>query len=284
MKIALYQMNIIWEEKEKNLKKVEAVLEMISGKNVDLLLLPEMSLTGFSMNTKVTGESCYETVKKIKDLVTKYGILVGVGWTKQLDENKCENHYSIIGPDEVDILEEDINGNMEMDELDIPMLFDYAKLHPFSYSGEDKYFKGGDYQDFLFYKGFNISGAICYDLRFPEIFQIMSKKAELIIVPANWPDKRINHWSKLLMARAIENQCYIAGINCVGEIGGVYYSGGSALLDPNGEVMLPDELIDYDNDESVMIYDLENDTDKIRNSFPVKKDRREELYIKLVNS
>ncbi len=293
MKVALFQMNIIWENKNENLRKLEDTLETLGKKNVDLILMPETSLTGFSMNTDLTGEDNFETVEKIKKLATKYGVAIGVGWTKRLgnkannassvkQENDksmtqalCENHYSIVGPDAVD----GYDGADNPDVLDVPMLLDYAKIHPFSYSGEDKYFVGGDYQDFLYFKDFNISTAICYDLRFPEIFQAMSKKADMIIVPANWPAARLEHWNKLLMARAIENQCYIAGVNCVGDIDGTNYAGGTKMINPQGDVMIPDELIGYENDEAVFIYNLKNDVEKIREAFPVKKDRRDDLYI-----
>ena len=316
MKLALYQMNIVWENKEENLSKIENALKSVSGRKIDLLLLPEMSLTGFSMNTGVTGESDYETVRKIKKFTTKYKVAIGVGWTKRIrkcsktstmdkqekDEHiakdLCENHYSILGPDEFEIagfehgnfasgfgesgFDEGINKE-GFQELDIPMMFDYAKIHPFSYSGEDRFFIGGEYQDYLYYKGFNLSAAICYDLRFPEIFQSMSKKAELIIVPANWPKVRIDHWDKLLVARAIENQCYIAGVNCVGEIGGVSYCGGTKLVNPNGDIVIPDEIESDDNKEKLLIYDIENDVENVREAFPVKKDRRENIYKSLMD-
>lgn len=296
MKVALYQMNIVWENKDENLKKLEDVLCTFGKRKVDLLLMPETSLTGFSMNTDVTGEENFETVEKVKRLATKYGVAIGVGWVKKINDDSndgshakkendksitqrmCENHYSIVGPDEAfDFGDED-----KPDILEVPMLLDYAKIHPFSYSGEDKYFVGGDYQDFLFYKDFNISTAVCYDLRFPEIFQTMSKKADMIIVPANWPAARISHWNKLLMARAIENQCYIAGVNCVGMIDGTNYEGGTMMINPLGEIVLPDEMIGYDNNEAVFIYDLENDVERAREAFPTKSDRREDLYLSLM--
>ena len=300
MKLALYQMNIVWENKEENLNKLENVLKTVSGRKIDLLLLPEMSLTGFSMNTDVTGESDYETVRKIKKLATEYKVAIGVGWTKRINDKSndllCENHYSIVGPDEVEEfgVTEDEKSNSclsydsginedDFDELDIPMMFDYANIHPFSYSGEDRFFTGGEYQDYLYYKGFNISAAICYDLRFPEIFQTMSKNSELIIVPANWPEVRIGHWDKLLVARAIENQCYIAGINCIGEIGGVTYCGGTMLVDPNGDTVIPDEIEGSDSGELVLIYEIDNDVENIREAFPVKKDRREKIYKSLMS-
>lgn len=117
---------------------------------------------------------------------------------------------------------------------------------------------------------------LCYDLRFPEIFQIASKKADVILVPANWPEARTEHWKCLLRARAIENQVYIFGINCVGKNNGLNYSGHSCIIDPNGKVL--EELSDR---EGVLSFELKNDVKKIRDGFPVKRDRREDLYSRL---
>ena len=334
MKIALFQMNIIWEDKKQNLSKLRTCLDKLRGMEVDLLLLPEMSLTGFSMNTNVTAEKNKETIAVIKELAKEYNISIGIGWTsltkdeylcidnsnlkdeKELNSTTlCENHYTIVTPEKEELI-------------------DYIKLHPFSYAGEDKYFKSGDKLEFANYLNFNISTAICYDLRFPEVFQIMSKKADIIIVPANWPKKRAEHWKALLIARAIENQSYIVGINCVGNINNIDYSGDSVIINPNGEIVKPIQVlkidfkcdnyqeskcdnyqdfkhdnyqdIKYDNyqdskpdnyqvdltdakdyvseqasfcsEEGIFIYEIKNDVEAFRNSFPVKKDRRESFY------
>lgn len=154
------------------------------------------------------------------------------------------------------------------------VLLEYIKIHPFSYAGEN----------IKFYKGNTISGCkieeckispfICYDLRFPEIFQIASKQAEIITVAANWPRSREDHWLTLLRARAIENQCYIIGINRVGVGDGLDYNGASIFVDPNGDILnkiiCKEELI-------VMDINLEK-INEIRNQFNIKNDRREDIY------
>lgn len=253
MRIALYQSEIIWENKSKNIEKLESVLNQVGKEQIDLILLPEMSFTGFSMNTEKTQEYENETITQIQELAKEYQISIGFGWVKAGKE-KAENHYSVVCKD----------GNI---------ISDYVKIHPFSYSGEDKKFVGGNNIGFFSLHGITFSTFICYDLRFPEIFQIASKKADAIIIPANWPARRSEHWKCLLQARAIENQVYIVAINCVGDVGGLYYSGDSCIINPNGEIL--QSVLDK---EQVIVEEIENDVSAFRMSFPVKKDRQEELY------
>lgn len=255
MRIAIFQNHISWENKEKNYLCLEQKLKELSDKCPQLVLLPEMSFTGFSMNTNLTGESSMETVSVISSYAKKHGVAIGFGWVKNCGE-KAENHYSIV----------DKSGSV---------ISDYVKIHPFSFSGEDKKFKGGEEINVFEFDGIKFSTFICYDLRFPEVFQIASKKAHVIIVPANWPRKRREHWKCLLRARAIENQVYIIGVNCVGDIGGVEYSGDSCVINPNGEV-----LIESFGEDSMIMYELLDDVDHFRNAFRVKDDRREEIYSK----
>lgn len=261
MRTALAEMHMVWEDKQKNIDKLLHILEGIKDKNVQLLLCPEMTFTGFSMNTKQTAEAGFETVNNMKELSKRYNIAIGFGWVKKGEDGEClcENHYTILS-----------------EKGDI--LLDYAKLHPFSYSGEDKYFKGGDSLSVCSLGEFCLGASICYDLRFPEIYQIMSNLADLIVVPANWPARRSNAWLTLLCARAIENQCYIVGINCRGTINEIAYSGNSVVISPEGSVLLPALELLFSGEDAVFIYDIKNDVKKIREAFPTKKDRRPEFY------
>lgn len=262
MKAALGQLQLQWEEKEANLKIVEAYLELLAEQGTELFLLPEMSLTGFSMRTERTKESRKETVCRVQKLSEKYRMAIGAGWVKDCG-TFCENHYSIVTP-EGEIL-------------------DAVKLHPFRFGGEAECFRGGDYLPVCEYKGFRIGVQICYDLRFPEPFQILSRQADLILVPANWPATRSAHWKCLLKARAIENMVYIAGINCAGEMGELFYSGDSRICAPDGSKLKKEllSLPDRCPKEQVQIYDLQNDIHSYRECFPVKEDRRETLYQRL---
>lgn len=262
MKAALGQLHLQWEDKQANLKTVEAYLELLAEKGTELFLLPEMSLTGFSMHTERTGEYAKETVCEIQKLSEKYHMAIGVGWVGA-GESLCSNHYSIVAPE--------------------GELLDMAKLHPFRFGGEAEHFQGGDSLPVCSYGGFCIGVQICYDLRFPEPFQILSKKADLILVPANWPAARSGHWKCLLKARAIENMVYVAGINCAGETGELFYAGDSRICAPDGTKLKKESICLPGRcpQEQVQIYELQNDVHRYRECFPVKEDRRETLYQRL---
>ena len=193
----------------------------------------------------------------MQQYAVQYHISIGFGWVKDCGE-KSENHYTIVNK----------AGKI---------ISDYAKIHPFSYSGEDIKFQGGNKIAVFELDNIKFSTFICYDLRFPEIFQAASKTANIIIVPANWPASRSEHWKCLLRARAIENQVYILAINCVGEVGGLHYSGDSCVINPNGEI-----LMELSGQEGVLEYELLDDVGDFRNSFQVKNDRREDLYCSLL--
>jgi len=254
MKAALAQTHIFWENKELNFNKVISFARLAKEKAADIIFFPEMSLTGFSMNTKATAEgSSQNTIEKTRELCRNEKIAVGIGWTKRGDK-KAENHYTVINR----------NGRI---------CSDYVKIHPFSYAGETDYFKGGNEIRYFEMGGYTWSTFICYDLRFPEIFQIASQKADIIVVPANWPAKREEHWKTLLKARAIENQCYVLGINCVGMIENVSYSGYTSAYSPNGMC-----LYELSNEEGLVFVELNHEELEICNSFPVKKDRKWKLY------
>ncbi len=251
-------MNIIWENKDKNIAKAENAMATAVENGTDILFMPEMSFTGFSMNTKKTAESNSYTIDKMKTLCKKYTIAVGFGWVKDCGE-KAKNCYTVI----------DKNGKI---------LSTYEKIHPFSYSGEDKYFEKGNQLTKYNVNGMDFSTVICYDARFPEIFQAISKDSDIktIVIPANWSAERACHWKALTKARAIENQVYIIAINCVGSIGGTEYSGESCIITPDGEVEK------YLYGEQLYFAQLDYDVEKLRQQFPVKQDRRIDLYKQLL--
>lgn len=253
MKVALYQMEIVWEDKEKNYQKLENILEKVKNEGVELLLLPEMSFTGFSMIIHHTKESGEESKIRVKKLCQMYQISIGFGWVKAVEE-KAENHYTLI--------------NERGEEIS-----DYIKIHPFSIAHEDKYFFKGESLSTCSLHGKGIASLICYDLRFPAVFQALGYETELVIVAANWPKIRREHWKCLLQARAIENQVYVLGVNCVGNLDGVEYSGDSCIINPNGEIL---KKIEYK--EGLIYAEIKEDVKAIRESFPVRRDRQIELY------
>jgi len=248
-------MNIAWENKENNLKNVENAVVQAAKNSADILFLPEMCLTGFSMNIGNTAENDFYTVNKMKNLCKIYNIALGFGWARTCGE-KAENCYTVL----------DNNGNE---------LSTYVKIHPFSYSNEDEFFQKGKFLTRYKINNTVFSTVICYDTRFPELFQGICKNQDVtaVVIPANWPAKRASHWRVLTKARAIENQVYILAVNCVGNIGGVEYSGDTCVINPNGEI-----IACCDSTQQIIYADLDYDIDKLRNSFPVSADRQIELY------
>ena len=253
MKIALVQSHIFWEDRDRNISNFE---DIVSGNpDAELFLLPEMSFTGFSMNTEATADRNLETVRRIRDIAVRCRTAIGFGWVRKAGE-KCENVYTTLAK----------NGEI---------ISEYVKIHPFSFSGEDKYFTGGDKLTVFRIGDIPFSAFICYDLRFPELFRQICENAHAVIVPANWPAKRSEHWKTLLKARAIENQVYVLAVNCIGEMNGLYYSGDSCVIDPLGNVLM--SLADQ---EGVLKFDLTDDTERYRNAFPVLRDIRTDFSLR----
>jgi len=247
-------MNMIWEDSNENMKKVEDFVKKASENKAELILFPEMALTGFTMNVHKLFMLEEEILSWIKKVAICNSINIGLGFAIRVDE-KGENKYVIVSKEG-------------------KILTEYTKIHSFSYAGEDKNYYSGDKICICKINEFKITPFICYDLRFPEIFQIASKEANLITVAASWPKLREEHWITLLKARAIENQCYIIGVNRVGLGAGLQYDGASIFVSPDGEI-----LNEINSEEGLIIKDLEiKRITEVRDRFDIKRDRREILY------
>lgn len=155
----------------------------------------------------------------------------------------------------------------------------YGKIHPFSLGGEDLIFTGGALVPTAAVEGFTLQAAVCYDLRFPELFRVhtgegAAHRVDLIAVPANWPESRREHWDVLLRARAIENQCFVVGVNCTGSQHGTRYAGGSCVVSPKGEV-----LANAGEGEGVVSAEISADHVKgWRRVFPALRDRKSQAF------
>lgn len=224
MKIGLLQFSPEWENKENNILKVKELLEKDTG-DTDLILLPEMTFTGFTMNTK----HCFED---IDGPAKKYLIHASSKLRKNIISGFIEKEE-----------ERFINTAIHFNEYGL-IAAKYKKIHPFSLGKEDEHYSAGNEIVITTIDKVKIGLSICYDLRFPELYRLYGKqRVDIIINIANWPEPRINHWKLLLRARAIENQCFAVGINRIGnDPAGMYYPGASAIYDPMGEeVLLADE-------------------------------------------
>ncbi|MCX6149868.1 MAG: carbon-nitrogen family hydrolase [Ignavibacteriales bacterium] len=249
MKIGLVQYNPVWEDKEANKDKLLLMVNQIT-KNVDLIIFPEMTLTGFTMKSSLFAESIDgESFQFFKTISQKLNsdIIAGV---IEIQEEKIFNSLIHISRSGV-------------------LINKYSKIHPFSFSGEDKKFAKGDAPRTTIVNDCKIGLSICYDLRFPELYRFYGKeKVHLIINIANWPIPRIEHWRTLLKARAIENQCYVIGVNRVGTDPKNQYNGFSSVFDPMGE-----EIVSLENEEKVVIAEIELEkVDQVRNKFPFLND------------
>ena len=258
MNIGLCQMDIEWQDKELNKLKCHKFIKEAKEKQVDLLIFPEMTLTGFSMNAELISEDTSlesETLSWFRSKALEFRINIGFGMVQK----KSSLYYN----------------NLCIISRDGSLLSSYSKIHPFSYGEEAKYYTGGENFITTTLENINIGSTICYDLRFPELFQILSCNSDAIIVIANWPEVRREHWITLLKARAIENQCYILGVNRVGLGNNIKYAGDSMIVSPLGEVLC--HLSSYEG----LIYSniLKEEVENIRSKFPLKKDRKEHLYI-----
>lgn len=250
VRIAIIQTSLFWEDKQANLKMLERKISDLDT-SVQLIILPEMFSTGFTMNAAALAESMDgEAVNWMRQLSKNKRVII-TGSLIIEEEGKYYNRLIWMMPD----------GNMGY----------YDKRHLFAYAGEDKHYHAGAKRFIASVNGMKINLQICYDLRFP-VWARQQDESEyhVLIYVANWPEKRRHAWKSLLMARAIENQCYVIGVNRVGEDGnGNKYSGDSCLIDPMGDI-----IYQKADAEEVFIYDLQKSTvAEVREKLPFLKDR-----------
>jgi len=214
LNIAIIQTNLVWENPKQNRIHFSEKINAIS-ESVDLIILPEMFSTGFTMNPYDFAETMEgETINLLKNLAkTKNSAITGSLIIKE--GNKYFNRLIFVFP----------QGEIKT----------YDKRHTFTFAGEDKVFTAGNKKLIVDYKGWKICPLICYDLRFP-VWARNTENYDLLIYVANWPKPRINAWNTLLKARAIENMCYCVGVNRVGfDSRGNTYTGNSSVYDCLGK-------------------------------------------------
>jgi predicted amidohydrolase len=216
MKITLVQTDIIWEDKLKNLENLEKIISKIP-EGTDIVVLPEMFNTGFSMNPERLGEPAGSVTTEWLSAIAE-NKNIGIGGSIIIREDgRYFNRWIFISPEKE--------------------TWYYNKRHLFSPGNEDESFTHGTQRVVFNFRGLRICPNICYDLRFPVWTRCMNDY-DLIINSANWPEKRRDVWLTLLKARAIENQCYVAGVNRIGIDGmGIKYCGDSAIFNPYGEMI-----------------------------------------------
>lgn len=257
MKITLVQNDIIWEHKLANLTHYDRLLSGLAGKT-DLVVLPEMCTTGFSMQCKFMAETNKgETMTAIRRMAKDYNLAIaGSFMAKEETENEskktkaCFNRGFFVCPD----------GNETF----------YDKRHLFKLGEESEHYEAGKEKCLISYRSWNIRLIVCYDLRFPVWCRNINNEYDLLIVVANWPEARINVWTSLLTARAIENMAYVCGVNRIGTDGlKIHYSGHAQLVNAYGSMLSSMEP----EVEQVQTLEIDHQSlDHFREKFPVWKD------------
>jgi predicted amidohydrolase len=219
----LVQANLAWEDKDASRARIERLLDGASIAPGDLIALPEMCETGFSMNIDRTADDGGQSAAWLASLAERHRAWVIGGVTVRGERGKARNRALVYDP----------HGNE---------VARYDKIHPFSFGKEAEFFEGGDsFATFDWHaqgRTIRVSPLICYDLRFPEAFRACrGLGAEMFVVIANWPAERAHHWKSLLCARAIENQAFALGVNRAGDDPYLAYSGGSVAFGPRGEAL-----------------------------------------------
>jgi omega-amidase len=259
MRVAAAQMDITWHDRSANHEKARQMARQAKKAGAELLILPEMFATGFSMDTSITPEALDGvTPTLLRTLARESGLAIVGGFVLARDDGGPQNVSLAVDP----------NGN------DLAL---YAKIHQIGLLGEDQSYEPGEWPVPFSIGELNAACFVCYDLRFPELFRLVVDRCELIMVIASWPAGRQSHWDLLLRARATESQCFLVGVNRVGHGGDLDFIGGSAIIDPLGQVLAhggdKETLIVADIDPAKVV--------EVRSSMPFLKDRKHHLFKKL---
>ncbi len=246
--ITLIQPHIVWEDKTANLAHYETLLNAITGPR-HVVVLPEMFSTGFSMAPERLAEPMTgNTVQWMKDMALKHRCILAGSLIIE-DDNNYYNRFLWVQPDGT--------------------VIHYDKRHLFAYAGEDEHYAAGSHRVIAQVNGWRINLMVCYDLRFPVWARNKDAEYDVAIYVANWPRVRSLAWRTLLQARAIENQCYVVGVNRVGtDAKGNDYSGDSSVFGPLGDL-----IWQHTETEAVRTVTLEKDNlSQIREKLPFLKD------------
>ena len=259
MELCALQFDLTWEDRAANFAAVQAALEEATPRLPanSLLVLPEMFSSGFSMNVPQAADTpAAETEVFLAGLAREHQIFVLAGLARQLPDGTGANEAVAFAPDGT-------------------LLVRYRKIHSFPPAGEAHAFTAGSEILTFHWNGFTVAPAICYDLRFPELFRAATAAgADLFCVIANWPDRRQGHWTTLLQARAIENQAFVLGVNRCGTDPHFTYPGASALIDPHGVT-----LTQASSSPTLLRLTISPETAATwRGDFPALRDRRTDLF------
>jgi omega-amidase len=260
LSITLAQMQIVYGDQRRNLATLERLMTQAgaSGRKSNMIVFPELWSTGYDLeNAKAHASEMNKGMfAKLSNLATQHKIVL-VGSLLEKRGIEVANSAPLFAP----------NGRM---------MGIYRKTHLFPLMEEDKYLQPGPSAITIDLPWGNTGIAICYDLRFPELFRkyVHNDATRLIVIPAEWPLERIDHWRALLIARAIENQCFIAACNAAGETNGTVFGGHSMIVDPWGKI-----VIEAGETPQLVTGEIELDeVDAARERIPVNDSLRFDIY------
>ena len=252
LRISTIQANLKWEDKAANLQQFEIRIAALAGKT-EIVVLPEMFSTGFSMRPSALAETMEgESVNWMKRTAAAHRVIL-TGSLIIEENGQYFNRLIWMLP----------NGQFGI----------YDKHHRFAFAGEDDHYTAGQKRLIASVNGWKINLQVCYDLRFPVWARQQQEDGQMeydiLVYVANWPERRSTPWKALLQARAIENQCYVVGVNRVGDDGnGVYHSGDSSVIDPLGNILYTKK-----DEEDVHTVTLDKkDLETVREKFPFWRD------------
>ena len=258
MRVGLLQMDIHFGQPQKNRDHVKQLFEQISPQKYDLILLPELWSTGYDLTRldELGDPDASESIEFIQSLAIQYDVNIIGGSVANQKQDKVYNTMLVV----------DSKGTL---------VHQYSKLHLFKLMDEHKYLSAGNDSSSFHLQNIHFGGFICYDIRFPEwIRKPVLNGAEVIVVVAEWPEPRTDHWITLLRARAIENQSFVFACNRVGRDPNNAFGGNSLIIDPWGEIVAQGS----DQEEIVSANIDIGRVKEIRSKIPVFDDRRPHFY------
>jgi omega-amidase len=258
LKIACVQMDIAFGNPDRNYETAEKLIQASIHEQPDLIVLPELWTTGYDLTRldDIADQGANKTVKFLKQLALEYGVHLVGGSVANQTEKGVKNTLLVI------------NRKGEL-------IHQYSKLHLFKLMDEHLYLEAGTEKGLFEIENLPFAGMICYDIRFPEWVRTHTAEgAKALFVVAEWPIARLSHWRALLIARAIENQCYVIACNRSGKDPNNQFAGHSMIIDPWGEV-----ISEAGENEEILtgVIDLDLVT-KVRKQIPIFTDRKPEFY------
>lgn len=253
--VALVQIEILLADVDSNLRQAQQSIQHAAGNGAELILLPELWTTGYDLPRRAElAEASQPVLAEITRLAAQHQITIGGSWITRRGED-FYNTFHLVSP--------------------AGLVVTYDKTHLFGLMHEDQWLSAGSKLQTADFAWGSAGLAVCYDLRFPEMFRKYTLGgANALLIVAEWPLKRLSHWQTLLRARAIENQVFVIAVNAAGKTDGVPYGGASCVITPWG-----DTLVEADDRPTLVTAQVDFDlVQLVRSKMPALSDRRIDLY------